>query len=474
MSDERKVQPIDDKNAENDNRSSSETTAGSTATATATALNIASPNIFSLNLDCFEELFALLPIRDLNVLSQTCTKMQLIVGYYMRENLSAFELFGRHDGFYLPFCCPKGCKALGFEEIIQNLTINCDGLHDFENAAKRFHYVGTNCNKNLKKIQFNYLQLTGREIQSIKDILINIETVVIYECRMNRTFYERFPAICGNLKYLHIEPFISNRNVVKRSGNQWLLRNWPKLEHMGWIQNEKAYKIDEIGTFFKLNPNIRSFSTKLNCLWASQQSIIESNVKLDELTVIVDHWQLADANFLNELYVRGFYKRLRLFAKFKSEHLNQVVSIKGFEALRHPCVDDGTHLSNLTMLKELRMGYSPPLPNWNILPECLEHLERIHLRVTDFNVFLPFIYRSRNLKEAKFDIILNDDHSGFVRDLPRINNERKKIQGARKVTIYIDQMVYLATKWKYGNTDFGSIEIKHAHGHEWAGHVQYY
>lgn len=438
--------------------------------------------LFKLNIDCLEELFEFLSLKDLHCLGQTCKRMQQIVGVYFRDNFSALDLRCKHDGVYLD-CCRNGCKVHGLNGFIQKLSIRTFGVaEDFEKGLKMFRYAGANCNKFLKKIQFGFVRLTGRDIDCIAEILSNVETVAIEMCRMNSKFYEKFPNICSKqLKRLYVSNFECNRNVLRRTGNEWLLRRWPNLVHLGWTQSHNEHKINEIKTFFELNPNVRSFSTDLDCLWASRHLIFESNVKLDELTVEIFDWDQPTGNytneFFNELYDRGVYKRLHLQSAFydgQHRHLMELGSVRGLEVLRHLNLVDGMNFPKLVFLKELRTSFASNSHHADILAKNLTNLERLHMRYASIEHLLPFIYYSAKLKEAKIDVVGNKEDFKCVLDLVAMNNERRKLPHARKVTIYIEEKVYLATKWGNYTTNLGLVQIKRAHSHEWSNHFEYY
>lgn len=442
-----------------------------------------SSKIFLLNIDCFEELFDYLSLKELHRLAQTCRRMQRIVGVYFKANFSALDLRCKHDGFYLD-CCRNGCKVRGVDEYIQKLSIRTFGVSDviFENGYKMFRYAGANCNEFLKKIQFCFVQLTGRDLDCIKGILRNVETVVIEFCRMNRKFYENLPLTVGkNLKRLYVSNFECNRNVLRRTGNEWLLQNWPKLEHLGWTQSANDYRINELKTFFDLNPNIHSFSTNFDCLWASRHLIIESNAKLNELTVEIFDWEQPIGqrinDFFNELHARGFYKRLHLHSSFYNEqhqNLMEIGSIHGLEALRHLSLVDGMDFPHLEQLKELRTSFKSYSPNVDALTKKIPNLERLHMRFASIEYLLPFIHHSAKLKEVKIDAVRDEEESKCILDLMTLNNERQKLPNARKVTIYMSEKVYLATKWANHTIDLNLIQIKRAHSHEWSNLFEYY
>lgn len=133
-------------------------------------------------------------------------RMQRIVGYYFRNNFAELKLFGKHDEIYLN-CCQNSCKLHGPNQFIQKLSIRSICSTNFQNGSKIFRYIGLNCNRFLCVICLSFLQLTGHDLDCIKDILDNVETVMIELCKMNRKFYEKFPKLCPNLKRLYCSTF---------------------------------------------------------------------------------------------------------------------------------------------------------------------------------------------------------------------------------------------------------------------------
>lgn len=433
--------------------------------------NTDTPQIFKLNLDCFDELFVFLSLRDLNVLSQTCKRMQLIVGYFVRENLSAFELFGRHNGLYLRYSYDYKSR-FQFESSIQKLRIH--GYNRFENCVKLIRYIGANCNKNLKIIRFDYVQLTSHEIENIKDILTNVESVVISQCRMNAYFYDQFPLICKKLKNLYVEQYNCTGDVLKRGENNWLLRNWPKLKHFGWTQNGNGYRITEIGRFFQLNPNVCSFSTTFDCLCANRDLIIQSNVKLDKLTIEINNNQDSGEfidKLMNELYDKEVYKRLHLYSTFfetaSPQSIIKLTSIKGLEALRYSTIIFETFFSHLIHFTELKIGSIFSHENLNEIAKKFVNLERLCISFAFRKDYLPFIKHSPKLKIVKIKNVRDTEHSNLILDLREINEERKKLSGVRKVIIYLEDKAYLANKWNCKTIDLDLVEIRRAEEYEW-------
>lgn len=54
-----------------------------------------------------------------------------------------------------------------------------------------------------------------------------------------------------------------------------------------------------------------------------------------------------------------------------------------------------------------------------------------------------------------------------VLSLPAMNREREKLHGAQKMTIYVREDIYLATKWALIKNQFSLIRLKRIDSFEW-------
>lgn len=88
--------------------------------------------------------------------------------------------------------------------------------------------------------------------------------------------------------------------------------------------------------------------------------------------------------------------------------------------------------------------------------EELMNVECLHLFRESVQI-LCIIQRLRNLRKIK----LLGFNLAEILGLNVLNRERKKLAGAQKVTIYVPDAVYLASKWttKHGTTNFNLIEM---------------
>ena len=100
-----------------------------------------------------------------------------------------------------------------------------------------------------------------------------------------------------------------------------------------------------------------------------------------------------------------------------------------------------------------------------ITVQNLMNMERLYLKIGECANILLFIKQSRNLKKIKLVCF----KPGQILELDMLNTEREKLIGAHKVTIYVQDEVFLATKWaiKNGITNFPLIEMKRIDSFEW-------
>lgn len=104
--------------------------------------------------------------------------------------------------------------------------------------------------------------------------------------------------------------------------------------------------------------------------------------------------------------------------------------------------------------------------------DCFINIERIYLDNTSFDMkyaILPFIHRSTKLQEIYMKLFMDDRtycNEGVI-NLSALNRERKKCDGASKITIYVDEKFYLKTKEALMRTSFDLIELKRAESIVW-------
>lgn len=430
------------------------------------------PKIFKLNIDCFDEIFEYLSLKDLHSLGQTCMAMQQVTGEYYKRNYSAAEKLIGNDGIYTIYSDDNGAinrrtQTSAFNQFHQFLS------HHYENFEP-FRYIQVHSNE---FISVNHLCLVCVGLSSLKmsffqSILPQIEIAQIRQCTIwNGDFYDIFLQFCKKLKRLYIQNDLGD--IVKRSQNPWLLRNYPMLEHLE-LTPRYSYEIAELGEFFKINCNICSFSISSHCLWINRQQFFESEIKLDLLEVKHFHsgfyfYQVERISIesicvvLKQLYEQGFYKKMHFYVKDMYEgDCIQLRTIQGLEKLTikevHVTGDCLTHLINL---KELSI-FDCTVANLDDVANHLTKIERVFLQNATYDHMMTFIRHSARLNALK--IVINDtEHfNGGILDLVKLNNERKKLHNARKLIIYIEDNIFLPTKWANanGDTNLSFVEVK--------------
>ncbi|XP_055303132.1 uncharacterized protein LOC129568837 isoform X2 [Sitodiplosis mosellana] len=428
--------------------------------------------IFKLNADCFDEIFEYLSLKDLHSFSQTCRALQKVSGEYYKLNWRAAEKFIGNDGIYTIYTNDKSViktQTSGFNQFTQFLSLHYE---DFE----PFRYIKTHADE---FIRVNHLYLVCVGLNSAKmtyfeGILPQIETVQIRQCTIwNGDFYEIILQHCEHkLKRLYVQDDLGD--IINRMHNPWLLRKYPSLEHLE-LTPRYSYEIVELGQFFDLNPNIRSFSIGSHCLWMNRKQLMDSGIKLDLLEVKhfdsgfyfyhVEKLSIPSiCTILNQLFERGLYKRLHLSViDIDKESIDQMASIQGLERLSVKEANGMTAqiLSNLKNLKELSI-MDCSNTDWDEVAGNLTKLEKLFIQNATYDDMLAFIRRSSQLKLIKVFPRDKEHFNGGVMDLVKLNEVRKKLPNARKLIIYIEDNIFLPTKWNTdnGDTNLSYIEMK--------------
>lgn len=94
------------------------------------------------------------------------------------------------------------------------------------------------------------------------------------------------------------------------------------------------------------------------------------------------------------------------------------------------------------------------------IPNLCINLVRLYVEETSVDDILPFVRQSRNLNEITITHLEEN-----ALDLSSLNNERKKLNGVRKVMIYVSEDVYLATKWTTKDFNLDLIEMERIDSH---------
>lgn len=433
--------------------------------------------IFNLNVDCLTKLFDYLSWDDVHSFGQTCKPMEMIAGEYFQANYVTEAYADFRDVTYPGH--GQSSQMHGFHKCIQNLLFS--SVFPSRSLKKIAWYAAKNYHQKFKRLRFYEVDLTGAEIRNFAVKFEFVESVTIERCIVNRRFYEQFPKLCKNVRYLYVIDFDCRRNVLRRTGNEWLLSTYPKLLHLHWTQSNQWRPMNELKMFFQRNHEVRSFSTDIHTLWTNNHLLSECTISLDDLTIEMGRNEQEPGNIdhiyslLQELHEHGIYKRLHIYLKyFNQQTINEMRPLNFLKSL---CLDNNNgDRADLTLpkwlnLNELKVSFHCHLLNVDMLARQLVNLQRMFFQSLSLSDLIHFIRHSVYLTKVKVRYLDGNNHNNkSVLDLATLNKEREKLKGAKKMIIYIEEEVYLQTKWAINGEAFSLIEIRRVSSHEWGHH----
>ncbi|XP_031639055.1 uncharacterized protein LOC116351136 [Contarinia nasturtii] len=435
-------------------------------------LDSESSEIFKLNIDCLDEIFEYLNVKDLHSFGQTCKRMNKVAGEYFKQNYSSAEKFCEKDGIYMRYFDKDGVfnkltQSSGFIKFMPYIShCYCDlgPLKYIKSHISEF--------ESTNHIYLRWQRINSKRVKHFKQLLPQLEIVQHRECSMNGDFYDLILKHCKNLREIRVVDWDTGN---RRNGKfNWLLQEYPKLELLE-LSTSDSYQFKELRKFFVRNQNVQIFSTTSIMLWQNGDVLLDSNAKLDILQVTkFDNYKWTSSyrkhtfetslELLIRLHERGFYKRLYIYISIAhEEEITSFISLKGLEFLCVVYFDKS--LAQLTNLRILIMCGCGSAEDMEILANGLTKLERLYIRRGGIDDIMPFIRRSLKLNKIKFI----PRYDGVVLNLAMMNEERAKLSGARKIIIYTRDDVFLATKWTTtnGDTNLNFIEMRRWNSIKW-------
>lgn len=408
--------------------------------------------ILRLDVDCCGETFDYLSFDDLISVGQTCKQMHQIVGHILQQSYRGTQLVWKSTGENVPIN--------HFKQFIEKIQIEgTDTLDDFHHVQSKFHQ--------LKRIDLIDLDLAAANLENIKEIFKTVEHLALFDCTLDGNFHSSILAMCPKIKRFTVYPMKSRTNIIIGNGNDWLHKTYSMLEYFEIHTDSKRLKIDELRGFLERNPNIQDLSVSDKFLKTNKHSLLAANVTLNNLAISIN-LGLFDAelfHLIKQFHERRLFRRLKLYfscAKLKQKHINQLATLNVLVKLQVACIDS-VKLSSLNSIEELYVGESQNIADLSDLAMNLQNLERIEFFTAFSDEILAFIRHSVKLKKVRvFDfgdgIHFNTDTK--IVDLVALNKEREQLNGAQKLTFYVKEDIYLATKWALKATDFSLIRLK--------------
>lgn len=307
----------------------------------------------------------------------------------------------------------------------------------------------------------------------MKKWLRSVEILHVRFCKIDGGFYKMVLMYCENIKEIYVE--VTNTIDPEDKKHNWLLRIYPKLEHLS------VYDIrisDEIITFFILNPNVRKFSTYSNVIWNNRDAFLNSKIRLDELNLrwtreIEVNFSQRFVDLLNQLHDQGFYKRLHISSR-RPEIGSSIISFKALNSLHIKGFGLGLNCPQFTNLYELI------LEEYQFQGRIGVELETIAKRLLNLNRL--FISICRNIDDimpfARWSIMLTQLKVLYSKDvvdglnLKRLNEERSRLVEPSELIIYVCDKIFLKTKWttKNGDTNLKHIKMRRYDSYKFPPH----
>lgn len=464
--------------------------------AIAGASNVEStPKIFQLNVDCLNEIFEYLCVKDLHSFGQTCKRMNKVAGEYFKQNhLVAKNYFKKH-GIYteyrhgtsvtsrrILYNYSKPIEISGFKKfiprLVHGLVLSPTRCHNDPDAQK---FIKSHIDEfeSIKHFSFVHTDISNRNIKCFKKLWPQLECLHFELVNINGDLYDIILKYCRkNLRQLYVyHSELGSRKFVKFGKFKWLLQKYPKLECLHLVPTDFC-RLEELREFFIRNPNLRKFSTRAIFFWDHGDIFLNSNIKLDILE-ITDFWlhegysssatttSKTLVELLNRLHAQGFYKRLYVYMAIRDDELaNKLALIEGLEFVYVREFYKTYNLHHLVNLKELMIQDEFEDADAEILAYNLTRLERLCIYgLSSFDDIMPFIRQSLKLRK----ILFIPDKFRLVLNLVMLNEERAKLDGAQKIIIYVRDDCFLATKWatKNGDTNLNFIEMRKSDSIEW-------
>lgn len=318
----------------------------------------------------------------------------------------------------------------------------------------------------LNHLSFIAFNLIKEDFYGIHPILNQIEILTLRQCSLKGDLYKDVLKFCRNLKRLNVQDYLGwfGKTTNEQS---WLSREYPMLHHFKLVHGWN-YRIGDLGAFFRKNRNIQTFSTDSKCLLEYKSELIKCMPQLDELTVRAFNMEQTTTlesimDLLMEFNDRNLYKKLHISINSLDQSIkNHLVKLQKLKSLSIRSYNRFYGLPQLIELKELSILQIENELDAEHLADSLTDLEQFSIFNATIKNIAPFIRRSRELKTIKIAFKNEFQFKGEHFKLKELNKERGQLLGARKLTIYVPNRVFMAMKWatKNGDLNLNYIEIR--------------
>lgn len=402
------------------------------------------------NVDCWQNIFDNLSLRDILVMSQTCQQICEIAGYYFRKHFHGIscDIISNEDFLIRWF----QFKQIDFLQFIDTLNIYGQ-LFDYSNPLPNVDQY-----RSLTKLNLCFIDLGENQVHGLENVLNNVESVQLYNCAIYDGFLKEFSKFCSKLKCLSV-----NRVIFKSdtAADGLFEQKCGKLQYFQYVKtNQMSCKNCALETFLRLNPNIKYLQLDAEDLWLNGDLLIGLNIHLDYLVTSLrldDISAISFANLLKTLHRHGFYEKFHLAVESlpdEFEYQDFIDEMIGFNAFDQLYTVMYVRLFKMTQLKELYISGNRFACDMTDLAIKLPQLERLHICGARVEFIRPFLRHTKTLKTI---FMISDLDSAL--NVFALNQEREQLGRAQKVSIGVSERIYLATKWKYGQIDLPFVKI---------------
>lgn len=411
-----------------------------------------SPHFDQFTIVGWSKVFDYLSLRDIIAVSETCKAMQLIGGEYFRKT------------FHGQSCCFDGCepsfetsslKRLDFLRFVDTVQINgqMEDLQQFPHVNK-FNSITT------LQLCFFCVEQYPNGFENISND--NVECIELYRCCIECDLYDIFLKNCPKLKHLRVDK--TYFEPISGGIKSIFDHTYPALQRMQYTRNDEN---SDLCGFLEQNPGLNCLQIDAEDFWSNRNALELSHTKrrgLDCFVIEIESTAIEGDEFTNVLeafYEHGFYKKLHLAVYWISDDYDYQPLFDGMQALQQPLDVLHTEIfnENIARLIDLRELHLMELDaEVDVMPLALQliEIERLWIEGTT-NQLQPFLQHSKSLKSVVFELKGRNDGSGL--NLAAWNRERGKLQPPGKVSIGVDENLYLTTKWMVKNSELRAIEL---------------
>lgn len=387
---------------------------------------MAAPNddapILVIGVDHLEHIGDNLSLRDVVSLGRTCKLLKNVVGQYIRLTYRSSDVLLAGTNMIM-----HNIDVTDFLKFIRKITI-------WIASPTTCHFVASNNFESLRQIDFYYATITTNTAMAMGNVLANVVVLKLHYCNVQFMF-DNLLQQCGKIRHLHIEQRLVKNSIIGVN-NDWMLRHYPLLSQFGLelprIANESAH----LNQFLTMNPNIKRIHVNSEVLLANRNDFIGK--AFDELRINCSYNDIqAVLDILEEVDTRRMHRKLALI-------------------LEWTVLDDDmiNKMALFTNLVELHVNDTSQILDPILLARKLVNLERASFNFAFNEDLVPLIRNSVNLKRLSIKYM-----SGALWNLTPLNAERKNA-GACKVTIFVEEMIYLTALNSNIPTTYDAIEVK--------------